>query len=176
MLAFAGSLSFNPLTDALTTPDGKKFMFKPPHGNELPTSFDRGVDTFCPPGDPDKVEVKVNPTSDRLQLLAPFSSWDGKDYENLRILIKVKGKCTTDHISMAGAWLKYRGHLDNISNNLLIGAVNSANDKVNQVVNVITGKTGAVPETARFYKAQGIKWVIIGEDNYGEGSSRVSYS
>jgi len=116
--------------------------------------------------------VKVDPNSKRLQLLDPFPIWDGKDYNDLAILIKVKGKCTTDHISMAGPWLKYRGHLDNISNNLLIGAINSENEKTNNVFNRLTGEYDAVPNVARHYKKNGIKWVVIGGQNYGEGSSR----
>ncbi|CEG79930.1 Putative Aconitate hydratase [Rhizopus microsporus] len=117
-------------------------------------------------------EVKVDPKSNRLQLLEPFEKWNGQDIKEVPILIKVKGKCTTDHISMAGPWLKYRGHLDNISNNMLIGAVNAANDKMNCVENVFTHEHGAVPDVARDYKKRGIKWVVIGDENYGEGSSR----
>jgi len=118
------------------------------------------------------VNVIVSPESDRLQLLKPFGKWDGKDYTGLPILIKARGKCTTDHISMAGPWLKYRGHLDNISNNMLIGAINAENGEANKVKNQVTGEYGAVPATARDYKAKGIKWVVIGDENYGEGSSR----
>jgi len=165
-------LSFNPLTDSLKTPSGKEFRFKPPFGHELPQSFDAGENTFqAPPKDGSKVQVTVSPDSDRLQLLTPFNKWDGKDIK-ARVLIKAKGKCTTDHISMAGPWLKYRGHLDNISNNMLIGAINAENDKVNSVFNAIDGSYGAVPDVARAYKAKGIKWVVIGDENYGEGSSR----
>lgn len=173
VLAFAGDLSFNPLKDTLKGADGKPFKFSAPTGDELPKSFDLGMNTYTgPPEDSSKVKVVVKPDSDRLQLLTPFPAWSGKDLTDCRVLIKAKGKCTTDHISMAGPWLKYRGHLDNISNNMLIGAVNAENDKVNTVWNAVSNKFDAVPETARAYKAQGIKWVVVGDENYGEGSSR----
>jgi len=173
MMAFAGRLDFNPMKDTIQTPDGKQFKFEPPFGAELPAStFDPGANTFqAPPADGSKVEVVVDPNSERLQLLTPFNAWDGKDIK-ARVLIKAKGKCTTDHISMAGPWLKYRGHLDNISNNMLIGAVNAENDKVNSIFNALDGSYGAVPDVARAYKQAGIKWVVIGDENYGEGSSR----
>jgi aconitate hydratase len=173
-MIFAGDLTFNPATDTLKTPDGKTFKFEAPNGNELPPrGYDPGQNTYqAPPADRSKLSVKVSPTSDRLQLLTPFAKWDGKDYKDMPILIKVKGKCTTDHISMAGPWLKYRGHLDNISNNMLIGAINIENDKANSVKNILNGQFEAVPKTARDYKAKGIKWVVIGDENYGEGSSR----
>jgi len=173
-LAIAGDLSFNPLTDELDGADGKKFKFSPPTGDQLPKAgFDPGQDTYqAPPADSSAVTVDVSPESKRLQLLSPFDKWNGKDLEDLLVLIKAKGKCTTDHISAAGQWLKFRGHLDNISNNLLIGAVNIDNDEINKVVNQLTGETGGVPDTARQYKAQGVGWVVIGDDNYGEGSSR----
>lgn len=173
-LAFAGRLSFNPETDTLTDANGKPFRFKSPYGDELPArNFDAGVDTFqAPPSNASSVSVEVSPTSDRLQLLSPFNKWNGKDYENCRILIKAKGKCTTDHISMAGSWLKYRGHLDNISNNLLIGATNSENGKANSIKNHLTGVFEEVPKVARQYKKANISWVVIGDENYGEGSSR----
>jgi aconitate hydratase len=118
------------------------------------------------------VDVAVDPASQRLQLLAPFAAWDGKDMTGLPVLIKAKGKCTTDHISMAGPWLKYRGHLENISNNMLIGAVNAENGKINEVLNTTDGSRGKVPDVARAYKAKGLGWVVIGDENYGEGSSR----
>jgi len=118
------------------------------------------------------LKVNVSPTSDRLQLLEPFKKWDGKDLEDLLILMKIKGKCTTDHISAAGPWLKYRGHLDNISNNMFIGAINIENNEANKIKNVLSGEWGAVPDVARNYKSQGKGWVAIGDDNYGEGSSR----
>lgn len=135
--------------------------------------FDPGMDTYQKPSDdPDSIKVVVDPSSNRLHLLEPFKPWDGKDYENLTILLKAKGKCTTDHISMAGPWLKYRGHLENISNNMFIGAINAENDQANSVRNQTTGKFDTVPATARDYKAKGIRWVVIGDENYGEGSSR----
>ena len=173
-MIFAGDLRFNPITDSIKTADGKSFKFNSPEGFELPPrGYDPGENTYqAPPKDRSAINVKVDPKSDRLQLLTPFKKWDGKDYTNLEILIKVKGKCTTDHISMAGPWLKYRGHLDNISNNMLIGAINIENDKANSVKNILTGQYEAVPKTARDYKAKGIKWVVIGDENYGEGSSR----
>lgn len=173
-LAIAGRLDFNPLTDELTDSEGKKFKLEPPVGEELPTrGFDPGQDTYqAPAEDGSKITVNVDPNSDRLQLLKPFDKWDGKDLDDLLVLIKVKGKCTTDHISMAGPWLKFRGHLDNISNNMFIGAVNAENGEVNKVKNQLTGEFGSVPETARHYKSKGVGWVAVGEENYGEGSSR----
>lgn len=173
-MSIAGSLAFNPATDSLKGTDGVEFKLAPPSGDELPTKgFDPGEDTFQPPvDDSSSVDVTISPGSQRLALLDPFSPWDGKDYLGMPILIKARGKCTTDHISMAGPWLKYRGHLDNISNNMLIGAVNDENGEINNVRNVNTGKYGGVPDTARAYKAEGVKWVVIGDENYGEGSSR----
>ncbi|RMZ74878.1 hypothetical protein DV737_g5645, partial [Chaetothyriales sp. CBS 132003] len=174
-LTIAGDLKFNPLTDTLKDKDGKEFKLKPPTGDGLPKSgdYDPGRDTYqAPPEERASVEVQVSPTSDRLQILSPFDAWDGKDQLDLPILIKAKGKTTTDHISMAGPWLKYRGHLDNISNNMLIGAINAANGEANKVENFQTGEWDAVPATARAYKKNGIKWVVIGDWNYGEGSSR----
>ncbi|XP_018580347.1 probable aconitate hydratase, mitochondrial [Anoplophora glabripennis] len=173
-LSIAGTLNFNPLTDEIQGTDGKKFKLSPPFGDELPSKgFDPGQDTYeAPVKDGSKLSVNVDPKSQRLQLLEPFDKWDGKDLEDLTILIKVKGKCTTDHISAAGPWLKYRGHLDNISNNMFIGATNAENGEMNKVKNQVTGEWGTVPDTARFYKAKGIKWVAVGDDNYGEGSSR----
>ncbi|ORX63926.1 aconitate hydratase [Basidiobolus meristosporus CBS 931.73] len=173
-MSFAGDLRFNPLKDELTDSNGKKFKFTPPHGDELPVrGYDPGENTYQePPKDRSTISVSVRPDSNRLQLLQPFSKWDGKDAENLPVLIKVKGKCTTDHISMAGPWLKYRGHLDNISNNMLIGAINSENGEANKIKNKLTGEYDAVPAVARDYKAKGIRWVVIGDENYGEGSSR----
>merc|ERR1712214_29152 len=134
---------------------------------------DPGEDTFqAPPEDGSAVQVDVSPSSDRLQLLSPFDKWIGKDLTDMRILIKVKGKCTTDHISAAGPWLKYRGHLENISNNLLITAINSENEEMNKVKNQETGAYDAVPEVAKQYRDVGIGWVVVGDENYGEGSSR----
>eukprot|EP00177_Eucheuma_denticulatum_P003007 GFKZ01005408.1.p1 GENE.GFKZ01005408.1~~GFKZ01005408.1.p1 ORF type:complete len:777 (-),score=118.82 GFKZ01005408.1:990-3320(-) len=173
-MSIAGSLDFNPATDSLKGPDGVEFKLSAPTGDELPArGFDPGEDTFQPPlDDGSDMQVTISPDSQRLALLDPFTPWDGKDYVDMPILIKARGKCTTDHISMAGPWLKYRGHLDNISNNMLIGAVNDANGEINSVKNVLTGEYGGVPDTARAYKADGVKWVVIGDENYGEGSSR----
>ncbi|KAF9562098.1 aconitase [Agrocybe pediades] len=173
-LAFAGSLSFNPLTDSIPTPSGKPFKFSPPTGFELPPSgYDPGEDTFqAPPQDRASVQVKVDPKSDRLQLLKPFAPWDGKDPKDMPVLIKAKGKCTTDHISAGGPWLKYRGHLENISQNCLIGAINAENGEANKVQNQLDGTFGGVPQVAAAYRSAGIKWVVIGDHNYGEGSSR----
>lgn len=173
-LTIAGDLKFNPLSDKLKDKDGNEFMLKPPTGDGLPKNgYDPGRDTYqAPPEERSQVEVQVSPSSDRLQILQPFEPWDGKDALDLPILIKTQGKTTTDHISMAGPWLKYRGHLDNISNNMLIGAINAANGEANKVKNFKTGDFDAVPATARQYKKDGIKWVVIGDWNYGEGSSR----
>ncbi|KAF5130479.1 Aconitate hydratase, mitochondrial [Metarhizium anisopliae] len=173
-LTIAGSLHFNPLTDKLKDKDGNEFLLKPPTGDGLPVrGYDPGNNTYqAPPKDRMGVTVQVAPTSDRLQVLQPFQPWNGKDVKDIPILIKAKGKTTTDHISMAGPWLKYRGHLDNISNNMLIGAINEANDEANKIKNFTTGDWDAVPAVARDYKKKGIKWVVIGDWNYGEGSSR----
>ncbi|CAL7933088.1 unnamed protein product [Xylocopa violacea] len=173
-LSIAGRLDFNPVTDKLKGKDGKEFLLKDPFGDELPSrGFDPGMETYdAPPADGTKVKVDVNPKSERLQLLEPFDKWDQKDLTDMTILIKVKGKCTTDHISAAGQWLKYRGHLDNISNNMFIGAVNAENGEMNKVKNQLTGEWGKVPEVARHYKKNGVKWVAVGDENYGEGSSR----
>ncbi len=173
-LAVAGDLNFNPLTDYLTNERGEQVKLDPPTGDELPK---RGFDVKdpgyqAPAKDGSKVEVKVSPTSDRLQLLDPFKPWEGTDLKGLRLLIKAKGKCTTDHISMAGKWLKYRGHLDNISNNLLIGATNFYNEKINSVKNGLSGEYDAVPNVQRAYKANGMGSIVVGDENYGEGSSR----
>jgi aconitate hydratase len=173
-MAIAGDLTFNPLTDTLVNEHGEKVKLDEPEGLEMPVNGfaveDNGYQ--APAADGSDIEIKVAPDSDRLQLLTPFTPWDGEDLTGLKLLIKAKGKCTTDHISMAGPWLKYRGHLDNISNNLLIGAVNSANDETNKVLNQLTGKYEPVPDTARAYKAQGIGTIVVGDENYGEGSSR----
>ena len=173
-LAIAGTLAFNPLTDTLLNEDGVAVKLDPPTGAELPPKGfaveDAGYQ--APALDGSSVQVLVSPTSDRLQLLDPFPAWEGTDLKGLRLLIKAKGKCTTDHISMAGPWLKYRGHLDNISNNLLIGAVNFANDKTDSVKNQLTGEYQGVPVVQRQYKAAGIGSIVVGDENYGEGSSR----
>ena len=173
-LAIAGKLSFNPLTDELENGKGEKVKLDPPTGEELPPSgFDRGEEGFvAPEKDGSNVEVVVNPNSERLQLLQPFKKWDGKDLVDLPILLKAKGKCTTDHISMAGPWLRFRGHLDNISNNMFIGAINSYTGDAGKVKNIFTGEYKSVPEVARAYKKHGHDWVVIGDENYGEGSSR----
>ncbi|KAG1665181.1 Aconitate hydratase, mitochondrial [Nymphon striatum] len=173
-LAIAGRLDFDPRTDFLTGKDGEKFKLQSPFGDELPTKgFDPGQDTYqAPPADGSSVSVEVSPKSDRLQLLSPFEKWDGNDLEDMLILIKIKGKCTTDHISAAGPWLKYRGHLDNISNNMFIGAINIESNKANKVKNLLTGDWAGVPDTARYYKAESKAWCVIGDENYGEGSSR----
>jgi aconitate hydratase len=174
IMALTGRLDFNPATDSLTTPDGKEFKFTPPTGDELPSrGFDKGENTFqAPPEDGSGVSVAVDPASQRLQLLEAFDAWNGADVEGAKVLIKAKGKCTTDHISMAGPWLKFRGHLENISNNLLIGAENAENGKINAVKNQLTGEEGKVPDVARAYKAAGVPWIVVGDENYGEGSSR----
>ncbi|KAI9790843.1 MAG: Aconitate hydratase mitochondrial [Piccolia ochrophora] len=173
-MSMAGTLKFNPLTDPLKDKDGNDFHLAAPTGAGLPSrGYDPGRDTYqAPPEDRQQVSVAVSPTSDRLQVLEPFNAWDGKDALDIPILIKAQGKTTTDHISMAGPWLKYRGHLDNISNNMLIGAINSANGEANKVENFTTGEVDAVPATARDYKKKGIRWVVVGDWNYGEGSSR----
>jgi len=173
-LTLAGTLDFNPLTDSISCPDGSKLQLDDPYGDGLPSrGFDPGEDTYqAPPQDGSGVQVDVSPSSDRLQLLSPFDKWIGTDLTDMRILIKVKGKCTTDHISAAGPWLKYRGHLENISNNLLITAINEENEEMNKVKNQETGKFGGVPDVARQYKEVGINWVVFGDENYGEGSSR----
>ena len=173
-IAIAGDLGFNPVTDTLTNRDGEQVKLDAPTGDELPSKGfaveDAGYQ--APAKDGSDVSVDVAEDSDRLQLLEPFEAWEGTDLKGLKLLIKAKGKCTTDHISMAGPWLKYRGHLDNISNNLLIGAVNYFNDETDTVKNQLTGEYGAVPATQRAYKAEGIGSIVVGDENYGEGSSR----
>ena len=173
-LALAGRLDFNPATDALTAPDGTLVRLAAPVGEVLPAKgYDPGVDTFtAPPADGTGVVVSVSPTSDRLQLLEPFPAWDGNDYVELPILMKAKGKCTTDHISAAGKWLKFRGHLENISGNLFIGAVNAFNDAVGEGLDITDGARRMYPDIAKRYSAAGIRWCAIGDQNYGEGSSR----
>jgi len=173
-IAISGDLSFNPITDTLVNDRGEAVKLDPPVGDELPQKgFDvEDAGYQAPAADGSKVIVAVSPTSDRLQLLDPFPAWEGIDLTGLKLLIKAKGKCTTDHISMAGPWLKYRGHLDNISNNLLIGAVNFFNEKTDAVKNQLTGEYGAVPATQRSYKAAGVGTIVVGDENYGEGSSR----
>jgi aconitate hydratase len=173
-LAIAGDLTFNPLTDTLTNDKGEQVKLDAPTGDELPVKGfaveDAGYQ--APAEDGSKVVVAVDPASKRLQLLDPFTAWEGTDLKSLRLLIKAKGKCTTDHISMAGPWLKFRGHLDNISNNLLIGAVNFFNEKTDNVKSQLTGNYDTVPNTQRAYKAAGVGTIVVGDENYGEGSSR----
>ena len=173
-LAIAGKLSFNPLVDTLKNDKGEDVKLSEPVGFEMPPKGFAVEDAgyHAPAADGSKVQVIVSPTSDRLQLLQPFTAWDGKDMTGLKLLIKAFGKCTTDHISMAGPWLKYRGHLDNISNNMLIGAINAFNMDTNKVKNALTGEYGEVPATARAYKAKHIGSIVVGDENYGEGSSR----
>jgi aconitate hydratase len=173
-LAIAGDLTFNPLTDTLTNDKGEQVKLDAPTGDELPVRGfaveDAGFQ--APAEDGSQVVVAVDPASKRLQLLDPFTAWEGTDLKSLRLLIKAKGKCTTDHISMAGPWLKFRGHLDNISNNLLIGAVNFFNEKTDNVKSQLNGNYDTVPNTQRAYKAAGIGTIVVGDENYGEGSSR----
>ncbi len=173
-MAIAGDLTFNPLTDYLTNEKGEKVKLDAPTGDELPPKGfaveDAGYQ--APAADGSNVSVVVSPTSSRLQLLDPFAAWEGVDLKGLKLLIKAKGKCTTDHISMAGPWLKFRGHLDNISNNMLIGAVNFFNEKTDNVKNQLTGTYDSVPKVQRAYKAQNIGSIVVGDENYGEGSSR----
>lgn len=173
-LAFAGTLSFNPLKDKLKAPDGAMVALEPPVAPELPAngfiSSDSGY--VAPAKDGDKVAVIVSPKSERLQLLEPFAPWDGKDYTDLAILLKAVGKCTTDHISPAGAWLRYRGHLDKISDNMFIGANNAFSKEPGTGIDVLNGQTGKLPEIARHYKSAALSWIAVGDQNYGEGSSR----
>jgi len=173
-MAIAGDLTFNPMKDKLVNEDGEEVTLEEPKGLEAPSAGyaveDRGY--VEPAVDGSGVEVIVKPDSERLQLLDPFNPWEGTDLKGLRLLLKAKGKCTTDHISMAGPWLRFRGHLDNISNNMFIGAINAFNDQANEVKNQLTGEYGEVPATARAYKAAGMGSVVFGDENYGEGSSR----
>jgi aconitate hydratase len=174
-LALAGRLDFDPLRDTLSNPEGVEVRLREPVGIELPPKgFDPGASGFvAPPEDPSDLEVKVSPTSDRLQLLEPFPAWDGKDFEDLPILVKAQGKFTTDHISMAGPWLRYRGHLENISGNLYLGAVNAFREGVvGQGKNQLTGDLQPFPDIAKAYHEAGKPWAVIGDENMGEGSSR----
>ena len=173
-IAISGDLGFNPITDTLTNDKGEQVKLDPPTGDELPSKgFDVEDNGYqAPAADGSGIEILVNEDSQRLQLLEPFKPWDGQNITGAKLLIKAKGKCTTDHISMAGPWLRYRGHLDNISNNMLIGAVNAFNDKTNEVTNQLTGTKAEVPATARAYKAAGVPSIVVGDHNYGEGSSR----
>ncbi|MFM2077652.1 MAG: aconitase [Actinomycetota bacterium] len=173
-LALSGRLDFDPTTDTITAPDGSEVALDAPVGEVLPDrGYDPGQNTFtAPPADGSQVSVEVSPTSDRLQLLSPFPAWDGEDYHDLPVLMKAKGKCTTDHISAAGKWLTYRGHLENISGNLFLGAVNAFNDAVGEGKDFRDGTTDTYPNLAKKYSEAGVRWVAIGDRNYGEGSSR----
>ncbi|KAJ1921821.1 aconitate hydratase [Tieghemiomyces parasiticus] len=182
-MALSGRLSFNPVTDTLLDADGKPFKLDPPCGQELPDAtagFDEGRTVYRPiVQDPTEanlaandVPIKVDPKSQRLQILEPFPAWNGGELEDLRILVKVAGKCTTDHISAAGQWLKYKGHLENIAHNTLIGALNADTGKVNSALNTVTGELGTIPEVGMAYRAAGIPWLVIADHNYGEGSAR----
>ncbi len=174
-LALGGNLSFNPLTDYLVASDGSKFKLIPPKiAPEVPENgFQKVEGVYVPPSkNPEQVEVVINPNSKRLQVLKPFDKWNGKDFEDLPILVKAKGKCTTDHISPAGPWLSYRGHIDNLSDNMLLGAVNAYNDDVGKGKNVLTNEIEPFPQIGRYYKEKGLRWIIVGDNNYGEGSSR----
>ena len=173
-VAISGKLDFNPLSDSLENKNGEEVYLSEPIGQELPKNgFDVEDNGYQAPAvEGSNIEVVVNPDSERLQLLTPFEAWNGENIENARLLIKAKGKCTTDHISMAGPWLRYRGHLDNISNNCLIGAINAFGGESNTVINQLTGTKGEVPATARAYKAAGVSTIVVGDHNYGEGSSR----
>ena len=173
-VALSGRLDFDPTVDTITAPDGTQVRLDAPVGEVLPSNgYDAGSNTFtAPPADGTGVSVAVSPTSTRLQLLEPFPAWDGKDYLGLPVLMKAKGKCTTDHISAAGKWLTYRGHLENISGNLFIGAVNAYDDAVGEGKDITDGGTRLYPEIAKNYSNAGIQWCAIGDRNYGEGSSR----
>ena len=175
-LALGGRLSFNPLTDSLTDSDGNPFRLEAPGQapEAPPNGFQSGDSSYvAPPEDGNGIDIVVNPDSERLQLLQPFPEWDGNDYVEVPVLMKVRGKCTTDHISPAGPWLRYRGHLDKFSDNLLMGAANAYTGEAGKGKNVLTGETGrAISKTARNYQSRGLRWVIIGDSNYGEGSSR----
>jgi aconitate hydratase len=174
-LAFAGTLEFDPVQGTLAAPGGKTFRFTPPEGEELPQKgFARGEEGYeAPARDGAAVQVVVRPDSERLQLLEPFPRWDGRDFDRLPILVKAKGKTTTDHISPAGAWLRYRGHLDKISDNMFLGALNAFTGETGKGVNVLTGEAGVLfTRIARVWKSKGVGWVVVGDENYGEGSSR----
>ncbi|GAA5812089.1 hypothetical protein MFLAVUS_005539 [Mucor flavus] len=176
-MAFAGKLSFNPMTDSLKDKNGKEFRFNPPTGDDLPhQGFEAGRATYEPPSPtptPDaSVQISIDPKSTRLQALEPFQPWNGEEFKDIRVLVKVKGKCTTDHISAAGPWLKFKGHLQNIAENTLIGAQNADNGKVNLVTDITNNKEDTIPEVAKSYKSQDIEWTVIADHNYGEGSAR----
>ncbi|MFN8391877.1 MAG: aconitate hydratase [Bdellovibrionota bacterium] len=172
--ALSGSLSFNPVTDSISGANGEKFKLQPPTADELPRAgFSAGRSGFvAPSSDPSKIQVVVDPKSDRIALLEPFAPWDGNDFIDLVVLLKAFGKCTTDHISPAGPWLKYRGHLDRISDNMFTGAINAFNKETGKGMNVFTGQIDSFQKVAREYKSRGVSWIAIGDENYGEGSSR----
>jgi aconitate hydratase len=175
-MAIAGRLSFNPVTDTLTDASGKTFRFTPPApAPEVPEkNFDRGSSNFiAPPEDGSGVELSVAPDSERIQLMQPWPAWDGNDFLDCPVLVKTKGKTTTDHISPAGYWLRFRGHLDRFSDNMFMGAINAYTGDAGTTKNVLTGESGqSISQVARDYKAKGVKWVVVGDSNYGEGSSR----
>ena len=171
----AGRLDFDPLTDELQAPDGETFRLEPPaQAPDIPAEgFVRSRKGFvAPASDPSRVELAVDPGSERLQILEPFAPWDGKDFEGLPLLFKAKGKCTTDHISPAGPWLRFRGHLDHISDNMFLGAVNAFTGRAGTTVSQLTGREDAISAVARDYKRHGLRWVVVADENYGEGSSR----
>jgi len=172
--ALAGTLDFNPLTDSIASSEGATLRLVPPVGEVLPScGFASGVAGFvAPPGEGTNVEIAVNPTSDRLQLLTPFPPWDGDDYIDLPVLVKAAGKCTTDHISAAGPWLRYRGHLENISGNLFLGATNAFTGSTGEGRDVLDGQIRTFPDIARHLSIKGVRWCAVGDENYGEGSSR----
>ena len=175
-LSLAGRLSFNPLTDTLVGADGKAFKLEPPKtAPEVPArNFDRGRNVYvAPPADGSGITLSVSPTSERLQMMEPWPAWDGKDFLDMPVLLKTKGKTTTDHISPAGSWLRYRGHLDKFSDNMFLTAINAYTGEPGKTKNVLTGAADVmVSKVARDYKARGVKWVVVGDHNYGEGSSR----
>jgi len=174
-LAFAGTLEFDPVNGTLTAPDGKQFRFTPPEGEELPKAgFAKGLEGYeAPAEDGDKVQVEVSPTSERLQLLEQFPAWDGQDFTDLVVLLKTKGKTTTDHISPAGPWLRFRGHIDRISDNMFLGVTNAFSPEAGKGTDILSGESGlTISQIARRYKAKGVGSIVIGDDNYGEGSSR----
>jgi len=175
-MALAGRLSFNPLTDTLAGADGRPFRLEPPKvAPEVPAkAFERGHATYiAPPKDGSRVELKVNPKSERIQLMQPWPAWDGKDFTDMTVLMKTQGKTTTDHISPAGPWLRYRGHLDKFSDNMFMGATNAYTGEAGKGKNVLTGEhSNPVADIARHYQSKGVKWLVIGDSNYGEGSSR----
>ncbi len=174
-LSLGGKLSFNPLKDSIIAPDGSEFKLQaPPPAPEVPSEgFKNAVGVYISPSkNPESVQVIINVNSNRLQELEPFTKWNGEDFHDLPVLIKAKGKCTTDHISPAGHWLAFRGHLDKLSDNMFLGALNAFNNETGKAKNLFTGNIESIPQIARQYKQNGIKWLVIGDSNYGEGSSR----